>query len=265
MGTFTAGDHTWVICAYKESKYLEECIRSLVNQSVHSNILIATSTPNEWIRQEAEKYGLPLFINQAESGIATDWNYALSCAKTRLVTLAHQDDLYESEYTGEMLKAMNRVKNPILFSSNYAELRGTEKVSSNRLLNIKKIMRLPMRFFQGQKWARRLSLAFGDPICCPSVTYDRKIILEHPFQQGLLASLDWQQWETLSRLKGSFAYSNQILMCHRIHEESETSRVINKYSRSGEDYQMFRKFWPDWIARILTKLYSGSEKSNSIG
>ena len=39
--------HTFVICAYKESEYLEECVKSLLNQSVKSNILMTTSTDNE--------------------------------------------------------------------------------------------------------------------------------------------------------------------------------------------------------------------------
>ena len=49
-------DHTFAICAYKESPYLEECILSLKNQTVKSNIIMATSTPNEWIQGLAEKY-----------------------------------------------------------------------------------------------------------------------------------------------------------------------------------------------------------------
>ncbi len=47
--------HTFVVCAYKESKYLEECIMSLVNQEVKSHIIMVTSTPNEYISSMAEK------------------------------------------------------------------------------------------------------------------------------------------------------------------------------------------------------------------
>ena len=47
--------HTFVICAYKESSYLEECIVSLEKQTVKSNILMVTSTPNAFISGMAEK------------------------------------------------------------------------------------------------------------------------------------------------------------------------------------------------------------------
>ena len=39
-------EHTFVVCAYGESPYLEKCIDSLEKQTVKSRILIATSTPN---------------------------------------------------------------------------------------------------------------------------------------------------------------------------------------------------------------------------
>ena len=48
--------HTFVICAYKESEYLEECIKSIKNQSIKSKVIITTSTDNLFIRELAEKY-----------------------------------------------------------------------------------------------------------------------------------------------------------------------------------------------------------------
>ena len=59
-------NHTFAICAYKESLYLEECIKSLKNQTVKSNIIIATSTPNDHIKNLAQKYKIQLFINNGE-------------------------------------------------------------------------------------------------------------------------------------------------------------------------------------------------------
>ena len=37
-------DHVFVVLAYRESPYLEACIRSLENQTVRSRMIIATST-----------------------------------------------------------------------------------------------------------------------------------------------------------------------------------------------------------------------------
>ena len=51
-------------------------------------------------------------------------------------------------------------------------------------------------------------------------------------------------------------------MCHRIHEESETSNLIENNVRLEEDYQMFRRYWPEWIAKILMNKYKDAVKTN---
>ena len=65
-----AKQHTFVICAYKESPYLEECILSLKNQTQESRILMITSTPNAHITSLADKYQISLLVNEGEGGIA---------------------------------------------------------------------------------------------------------------------------------------------------------------------------------------------------
>ena len=52
--------HTFVILAYKENDNLEDCIKSIMKQSVKSNVIIATSTENNYIKDVASKYGLGL-------------------------------------------------------------------------------------------------------------------------------------------------------------------------------------------------------------
>jgi len=48
--------HTFAISAYGKSMYLEECIKSLLRQSVVSDIIMCTSTDNSYIRGLADKY-----------------------------------------------------------------------------------------------------------------------------------------------------------------------------------------------------------------
>lgn len=261
---YTYSDHTFAVCAYKESEYLEELLISLMNQTVKTNIIIATSTPNGHIQALAEKYSLRVFVNTGEKGIAGDWNFALRSAQTPLVTIAHQDDIYEPEYAEKILAVTNRTKDPIIAFTHYAELRNGEKVYSNRLLQIKKILLIPMRLSRNSIFLRRRSLSLGNAICCPAVTYVKQRVMDYPFEANFACSLDWAQWEKLSKLKGAFIYVDEALMCHRIHEESATSALIQDSRRSQEDYAMFRRFWPKPIATLLARFYSASEESNEL-
>ena len=259
-------NHTFAICAYKESKYLEECICSVINQNVKSNVLMVTSTPNDYIQNLADKYNIPLYIRNGKSDIAEDWNFAYEKAKTELVTITHQDDVYCNNYLEDILKNLNKAKHPLIVFGNYGEIRGERIVTGNHLLNVKKIMLFPLRrrIFWKSRFVRRRILSFGSAICCPSVTFVKDNLPTVVFESGYKSDLDWQAWEMLSRLKGSFVYCNEVLMLHRIHEESATTQIIADSNRTKEDYDMYCKFWPKWIAKCLVKVYEKSQDSNSI-
>ena len=258
--------HTFVVCAYKESQYLEECIQSVLNQNVKSKVIISTGTPNSYIKEIAEKYKLQLFVNPNPSSLASDWNFAMSCAETELITLAHQDDVYFPEYTETLLKEFERSKHPLIFFTDYWELRNGEYVKENKLLKVKRIMLIPLktRLFFNSRFVRRRILSFGSPICCPSVGYVRANLPNPIFEVGFRSNEDWQAWEKLSKLKGSFIYCKKPLVAHRIHEDSETSAIIADNKRSDEDEVMFSKFWPKFIVEILVKFYAKGQDSNNM-
>ncbi|MDE6635335.1 MAG: glycosyltransferase [Lachnospiraceae bacterium] len=258
--------HTFAICAYKESEYLEECIHSLINQTVKSNIILATSTPNDYIKGLCEKYNIPMYVNTGESGITQDWNFAYSQTNTDYVTIAHQDDIYEKEYVSYLDKYVRDISDTIIFFTDYFEIRNGKKVYDNSLLKIKRIMLCPLRLkiFWKSRFVRRRILSLGSPICCPSVAFARNRCPENVFRHGFRAAEDWEAWERLSRKKGAFVYCRKPLTGHRIHGESETSKIIGDSARQKENYVMFRKFWPAFIAKPLNRLYSKSEKSNDL-
>ena len=258
--------HTFVICAYQESEYLEECIRSLMRQTVKSEILMATSTPNQYIKKISEKYAIPLYVNTGERGITQDWNFAYRQAKTPLVTIAHQDDVYAKNYTELVLEYLKKSRDPLLLFTDYGELRDGVTVLKNHLLQIKRAMLQPLRIpmFWNSIFVRRRILSLGDPICCPAVTFCRERLPEEIFTPGFRSDEDWEAWERLSRMKGAFVFIPSVGMLHRIHQDSETSAILGDHARNEEDYQMFRKFWPRPIARFLANLYSKSEQSNNL-
>lgn len=263
---YTEKDHTFVICAYKESPFLEECILSIKGQDVLGNIILATATPNEHIRGLAQKYDIELSINVNGGGIAKDWNYGIDVAKTKLVTLAHQDDIYMSDYLKEMLKQINDSKHPLVAFSDYGEKRDSQIVKKSKLLKVKQIMLSPLRskYLQDSIWVRRRILSMGSAICCPAVTIVKENLELPIFKEGMKSNLDWEAWENISKEKGTFVYCNKILMLHRIHSESTTSQIIGDNSRIKEDYVMFCKFWPKWIAKIILVFYKKAEESNDL-
>ena len=125
-------NHTFVICAYKESKYLEECIESLEKQIVKSNIIMCTSTPNDYIKNMAQKYNIPLYINEGESGIGQDWNFGVSKTTTDYVTVAHQDDIYNENYLKEIVKELNNGKDFVIAFGNYEEIKKKQRSYSGK-------------------------------------------------------------------------------------------------------------------------------------
>lgn len=260
--------HTFVVLAYKESEYLETCIKSVINQKYKSRVVIATSTPNNYIKKLANKYKLEIMINTGGKGIGADFDFALSCAKTELVTIAHQDDYYDNNYSDEMVKAYKKNVNrkPLIIFPDYYEIRNGQKVSRNLNLIIKRILLFPIRYqkFGKYKFFKRIVLRFGNSISCPSVCFVTKEIKFPVFSSKYKCNVDWNAWEKISKYDGSFIFVNKKLMGHRVHEASTTTEIINDNNRSSEDLKIYSRFWPEFIAKIFTKIYKNSEKSNKV-
>jgi CRISPR/Cas system-associated endonuclease/helicase Cas3 len=112
--------HTFAICAYQDSPYLEACIRSLKHQSVGTKIILCTSTPSPYIRQLTERYGLPYYVREGKSDIQADWNFACEKADSRLVTIAHQDDIYHKNYVKYMQRCWEKYPDTTVFTTDCA-------------------------------------------------------------------------------------------------------------------------------------------------
>ena len=259
--------HTFVVLAYKESDKLEDCIKSVLNQKYKSKVVIATSTPNDYINNMAKKYNLEVIVNKNHIDIGGDFDFAISCGKTELVTVAHQDDIYDYEYSYEMVEAYKKNKDAIILFPNYYEIKNDEKIYKNLNIRIKKILLRPLKN-QKKSYKRsrkRSAIKFGCAIGCPSVTFNlNKVKLPVFFGSGMKCNIDWFGWERLSNLEGKFIYIPKFLMGHTISEETTTTEIINAGIRTKEDLFMFKKFWPTSIAKFINKLYKNSEKNNKL-
>lgn len=256
-----SGLHTFVVCAYKESEYLEEAILSLVNQTVKSQIVVATSTPNDFIKKIAKKYDLEVVANSAkDSNIGKDFNFAVSVGKTELVTVAHQDDKYKPDYVENVVEAYRKYSDASIIFTDYAEIKNGKAVSKSTMLKIKRILLLPLKINNSRKFFKRWALAFGNPILCPSVTFNMNKVKLPVFDEHYKSDVDWYAWEKLSKEQGRFLYIPKRLSYHRIHDGQETVKTINDNVRIKEDYEMFLKFWPKPIAKGISKFYRRGER-----
>ncbi len=257
--------HTFVVLAYKESEYLEECIKSVLNQSYKSRVVIATTTDNKYIRDIAKKYKLEVIVGK-HTTIGGDFDFARTCIKSKLITIAHQDDIYDKEYAANIVKYYEKYNDSLIIFTDYYEVRGEEKEYSNKNLFIKRVLLVPLRFktISKYKFIKRLVLRFGNSICCPAVSFISKSCPKEVFTCDFKSDCDWYGWEILSKYKGRFIYIPKKLMGHRISDSSTTTDIINNGIRTKEDAIMFAKFWPKGIAKLINKAYSSSEKSNNL-
>lgn len=90
---------------------------------------MCTSTPNDYLEAMAEKYGIPMIVNPSGGDIQSDWNFAYRVCGSRYVTLVHQDDVYDPEYTQRLFCAIKKYDDIAIFYGNYRSLitRGDEE------------------------------------------------------------------------------------------------------------------------------------------
>ena len=259
--------HSFAVMSYNDSPYLSECLESLKNQTTQSKIYVATSTPSNYINDIAIKYGIEVFVTTSGNGITHDWNFSLHQAKTKYITLAHQDDIYLPDYTEQCLKAAEKFTNTLICFTGYEEIVDGKYRYDTSLLRIKRFMIgffMPFKKNLNSKFWKKVFLSFGSAIPCPSVMYNLERLNGFTFSKEYTINLDWDAWLRMSDMDGRFVYIPKLLLSHRIHNDSATTTGLNTNTRQNEDRKMFLRIWPEFLARILAKFYTRSYSSNKV-
>lgn len=255
-------NHTFAICAYKESPYLEECIQSLMRQKKKSNIILCTSSPCDYIEQMVQKYALPYYIRNGQSDIQDDWNFAFDSAKTDYVTIAHQDDVYSEYYFAELSRHLPD-KDMSLYITDYLPLKHGQAGPRDINSKIRRLLRSPLKIkrFAASKRMRKLTLAFGNSVCCPSITYNKKRLGSTIFDSEFKFCIDWDTCLKYAGQDGHFVYVDKPLVYYRIHDGATSKEFIEDHRRVGEDIAMFSKFWPKPIVKMIMLFYKRAYKT----
>lgn len=255
--------HTFAICAYKDSPYLEACIKSLKRQSVKSEIILCTSTPSKYIQALADVFDLPLYVREGESDIQEDWNFAYEKAGGRLVTIAHQDDCYHKDYAKKVQECWEAYPDTTVFTTDCAIICHDELQRPGMVQFAKCILRIPLRFHRlaNRTWIKKAALLFGNPIVCPSCTYHKEMLGTPLFHSPFKFALDWDTMWELANRPGRFVCVEKPLIRYRIHQEAATKACIENHSRSRDETAMYRKIWPEPMVKVLMWFYQKAYKA----
>ena len=255
---------TFAVCAYKNSPFLEEAVLSAVKQSVPVKIIIATSTPSEYIENIALKYNIPYFVNPESKGIASDWEFALSQIKTPFGAILHQDDIYFPDYAENVIKKFQKNPDALIAFTDYGDLTSDGKIHPFRFyLWVKRFLlwAFYLKRVHRTKFFKLSATALGNAICCPAVSYNINKVAPLKFDRNYSVNLDWAMWLELAKREGAFVYIPKILMAHRISDSMESSAAISDSRRYNEDFALFSTILGKKIAGLLMKFYKKSYDS----
>jgi hypothetical protein len=259
-------DHTFAVPVYRAAPNLGSLVESLRAQAGdRSEILLATSTPSSELEAFAKRYSLPLHINPQRIDIAADWNFALAAAQTELVTLAHQDDHFAPSYVARLSCELRRYPGALIGFCDYSEHTPQGPRPTNINLRIKRWLRErafgECEYITDVRDKVRL-LSLGNPICCPSVMFDRSALADFRFPSGFQTNLDWMAWLELAHRPGGFVYVRERLLSKGVHAGSETTATIANRAREREDRAIFDTLWPRPIAAALATVYRLGYRAN---
>lgn len=234
--------HTFVILAYDESDDLEECIKSILKQSVKSIVLMATSTPSDYILDLASRYSIGLMVNNQKSNKGSDYNYAISAANTKLVTIAHQDDLYNRNYTKEVIKYYKKNKDSSIIFTDIYEIKKDKMIFKNKRLFRKRIYLYPLSlsFFQNKKYFKKRSLKREKFICTSSITFVKQNIPPDLFPTNYVYNNDWKGLLKLVTLPYKFIFIKEKLVGYRMDNPKENE--VKKL----EDEMILKENYSSW-------------------
>ena len=239
-------------------------------QTIQSEIIIATSTPSDYISGIAKKYGVEVFVTEYGKGVVQDNNFGLRQVKTKYATMTHQDDIYLPAYAETCVRAAEKFTDILICFTNYAEIIDGKDRPLTLMLKVKRcILSIFMPFkshLSSKFWKLRL-LSLGNPIALPTIMFNLENLPGFQFPVVLahhVNTIDWQAWCNMAKMKGRFYYARKVLLKRRIHAESLSTTGLENNSRHIEDLNMFRKFWPDFIAKFLARVYASGYTSNAV-
>lgn len=223
-----------MIPTYKGTQYLEQTLRSVLEQDPGSNLMqievvddcSTQDDPEELVREIGQ--GRVSFYRQPKNlGLIGNWNDCIKRARGHWVHILHQDDVVKFGFYKRLQAAVE--KEPTIgaaFCRYFYMERGCEQALSPLERETPGII---------SNWIERIAVM--QRIECPSIIVKREVYEElGGYCQEAYYAADWEMWKRIAA-HYSVWYEPELLACYRLHLSSESSRLV----KSGKNIADTRK------------------------
>jgi glycosyltransferase involved in cell wall biosynthesis len=249
-----------VLPVYEPDRYLVEALGSVLCQdpgAERMQIAVVddaspTSDVQALVAEAAPSGRVEIHRAARNRGLAGNWNECLRIARGEIVHILHQDDWVAHGFYAHMLPAFSAHPGIGMVFCRHAFVDKDNRVT--RRSHREQWRRGPLR-----GWLQKISER--QRIQCASALVRRSVYERlGGYRLDLCYTLDWEMWVRIAA-HYDVSYEPKVLACYRRHESSETARLRNDSSLSGDVLKAIALFAPHLPVERRDRLLSAAYTS----
>ena len=223
---------TIAITVYDRRSYLAQAIQSALDQASKPKVIVVEDCgPDAGLREfVAAKFGdrITYHRNSVRRGLFDNWNACIELCRTPWLSILHDDDFLEPEWSSQMTRLMEAKPGRSLYygNCNSVDARGVQLAGS------------PPSSEGGPEFDDMdvAAAAWFNPVWFPGQVFNPEHARElGGFQAGSLFCGDWEMWFKLAVRGGASRVNRPIA---NVRQHAQWGRGTTKVIRNGRQYAL---------------------------
>lgn len=232
-----------IIPNYNHSKYLDERIQSILNQTYKNfEVIILDDCSPDNSKEVIEKYkNYPqitnIIYNETNSGSTfVQWNKGFELAKGEYIWIAESDDIADKNFLNKLVEKITNNKNCVLAFSNSSFIDS----NSNIIPYKEHRKRLEELYINGTDFVKKYMLGINNIYNASAVIFKKNVLknIDSSLYIKFKASGDRLFW-ILVCLQGNVCYIPEKLNYFRQHNNKVSPKALLSGIASKEDFQIY--------------------------